>query len=918
MLRLSRASPYAILAILLLAALWIPLVHSKPPLKLPDTAPPIILAINQSNMAINVSDSILLSAQAIDYYALSWAYLITNETGIWQRNSPWWDSHWTRSIKITVDHTKVTGTLTNFPLLVKITNTDFPLHAQPNGADFAFTDPTNTTQYPHEIESYDPVNKTLIAWVRIPRLSSTQDVTLYLYYGNPTCPDQVHSKELWSEYIFVFHFANSIKSSTGNYTNANADNIPIFNAIGKIGSCINFPLSSNFFMYVPGFRTTEGAPYTLSTWISLEQTDLPLAAITQGNSTGGFALFVNNVNKIQTIAQTTAGPSYCYSSSPLQIGWNSIYNRVDPITWTQNLIINDIHEATSAVSGGIITEIKGLIIGSNITHNTFFSGNLDELRFCARALNDSWITTENTMIDSPETFLSSSAVSSQGSQMQPIYPFKLVETSSAQWANFTWDNPQITPGRTIGWRILFQDTSGNQNQTTISSFRIFGSTPPMPQGPNSALIGSIVTFTIQSNNIDDLYYQMDYGDGSPLNWIYLMPEVPQNITHIWEQSGVYEIRVRTQDNSGAISSWSPPATIAIIDKTPLTLTIPKTVVEGDEFNVTVTTDGHPIAGVVIRFMSILRTTNASGVASFTAPSASRTQTYPVTTSFPGYNVNNQTIIVTPTVPDASTGWIYGSVTNSTGADLRNVQVCANSSTDGINRCAFSDDAGRYAIPVPPGTYTIEASKIGYETGLLSEVVVNALDAVEVNVALSPTTIINRPSGNQDLIEAVIDAGVVAEKIAGRLDMGASGTFSVTSYDETFSASMVRFVKGTMSFMVSDTEAAGAIIATRLVDLGGVDDVSVLVDGRLVPQVSISELMAADNGSAAYARVIDVVDGQTVVYCLVYLPHFSSHTVEIRSVLQAAGSEALVLYLGVAVVMAFIVVLPIVVVERRRR
>ena len=237
----------------------------------------------------------------------------------------------------------------------------------------------------------------------------------------------------------------------------------------------------------------------------------------------------------------------------------------------------------------------------------------------------------------------------------------------------------------------------------------------------------------------------------------------------------------------------------------------------------------------------------------------------------------------------------------------------------MNRCTFSDDTGRYTIPVSPGVYTIEASKTGYTTVARSEVTVNVHDAIEENFILTPVSIVEGPSGSQDLMEAVIDAGVVAQKIAGRLDVNASDTFSFISYDETFSASMVRLAEGTVAFIVSDTEASGAIFAAHFVDLGGVDDVSVLVDGRVASQVSVSELMAADNGLAAYARVIDVVDGQTVVYCLVYLPHFSSHTIEIRSVLHAAASGGLLpVYLGVAAMAAVFVVVPIVVVERKRR
>ena len=257
MVRFSTKTASTIAITLLITILLIPIGQSR------DTTPPTIITIAQSATAIHPSDTIRLCAKASDDTALSWAYLVTNETGVWQPTSSWWNSDWTRSIKITVDHTKVAGTLTNFPLLVKITNTDFPIHAQPNGADFVFTDPTNTTQYPHEIDSYDLNSSTLIAWVCIPRLSTTQDTTLYLYYGNPTCPDQEHCNETWSDYLLVYHFSNNIINSCNNTYSIYYEN-PRFD-IGKIGSSINLIAKPSIFDH--HFRLITDTSYTVSAWI---------------------------------------------------------------------------------------------------------------------------------------------------------------------------------------------------------------------------------------------------------------------------------------------------------------------------------------------------------------------------------------------------------------------------------------------------------------------------------------------------------------------------------------------------------------------------------------------------------------------------------------------------------------------------
>jgi len=51
-------------------------------------------------------------------------------------------------------------------------------------------------------------------------------------------------------------------------------------------------------------------------------------------------------------------------------------------------------------------------------------------------------------------------------------PMKMEENNQWQWSNFTWQNLNIPTGTTVGWRIYYQDTSGNVNYTDIMAFSI--------------------------------------------------------------------------------------------------------------------------------------------------------------------------------------------------------------------------------------------------------------------------------------------------------------------------------------------------------------------------------------------------------------------------------------------------------------
>jgi len=51
-------------------------------------------------------------------------------------------------------------------------------------------------------------------------------------------------------------------------------------------------------------------------------------------------------------------------------------------------------------------------------------------------------------------------------------PIKMQENDQWQWSNFTWRNPFILAGTTVGWRIYYSDTNGNINCTDVMNFTI--------------------------------------------------------------------------------------------------------------------------------------------------------------------------------------------------------------------------------------------------------------------------------------------------------------------------------------------------------------------------------------------------------------------------------------------------------------
>jgi len=113
----------------------------------------------------------------------------------------WYDSLWRYRQKITILASRVSGsgTLTNFPLLVTHASVDLNLfeQAQGNGNDILFTKDDHTTKLSHEIEQYDTNTDHVAIWVKIPELSGSVDMDIYMYYANLSAGNQENATNVW-------------------------------------------------------------------------------------------------------------------------------------------------------------------------------------------------------------------------------------------------------------------------------------------------------------------------------------------------------------------------------------------------------------------------------------------------------------------------------------------------------------------------------------------------------------------------------------------------------------------------------------------------------------------------------------------------------------------------------------------------
>ena len=194
-----------------------------------------------------------------------------------------WYANWNFRKPIT-NHFSCSGDLTNFPLLVTVSNdSDLQAHASNNGYDIIFTLAANTNKLDHEIEYYS--NGTLIVWVKMPLLSASvsESNILFMYFDKNKSINPANASNVWTaEYKGVWHFSEvagvSVYDSSSNNAAGSADTGVTFNTNGKIGKCfwfdgINPDITFSDTADYDNFDPVLNQDFTISAWVNTTAAD---------------------------------------------------------------------------------------------------------------------------------------------------------------------------------------------------------------------------------------------------------------------------------------------------------------------------------------------------------------------------------------------------------------------------------------------------------------------------------------------------------------------------------------------------------------------------------------------------------------------------------------------------------------------
>jgi len=332
----------------------------------------------------------------------------------------WFDYDW---------NYRKTITITNFPVLVSLTDSDFVGKAQDDGDDFVFTSYSGNEILKHEIESYASTTGTIVAWVKLPTISSTTDTLIQMYYGNASVSSQEQASDVWDEnYMGVWHLGEA--TSTNRYDSSGMDNtLTDYNNVGqysgKMGYAADFEASNSTHLKrestdLNGLNINgTNQEITISAWIWRESDtggNEGVAGMWEyGDNERQYLLNISDDNPIFSLSNdgdSGDGSNHDWvlgSNEATTSAWHYIVSRYDG---TYLAIMHNEQLNISDYDYSIINNSKspfgvGSYFNSGVSAQ-HFDGRIDEVRVSNVARSLGWTETEYNNQNSPSTFLTAS------------------------------------------------------------------------------------------------------------------------------------------------------------------------------------------------------------------------------------------------------------------------------------------------------------------------------------------------------------------------------------------------------------------------------------------------------------------------------------------------------------------------------
>lgn len=402
----------------------------------------------------------------------------------------WYNSSWKYRKNIAFDNSAQAENLTNVPVLVKLTSTNFDFtKAQSGGQDIRFTDSDGTTALSYEIEKWDNSGQTAWVWVKVPQVnaSSTTD-NIYVYYGNAAASDGQSVTGTWhSSYTSVWHLKETGNGTASEYldstTNAlsgqggggTLSSVPSASTSGKIGNSQYF--ANDDYILIPSESSFDfdNTTFAVSGWIKTTANTQMVLTKNSNGSSGGWLVDISG-NKIRGTIKGSAGGSAAVRSSSTSIN-NGAWHYFNIVFTT---------DTTTSASNDVLVYVDGVLDQGSITRDgtlygsvstavnigrrggatAYLTGDLDDIRVSNATRSASWVAAQYKMgIDTYNTFTAEEAqVLTPGTLTSSIYDTQ----QSSAWGVLTY--AVTTPANTTASvKVRTSDSASMAGATAFSS-----------------------------------------------------------------------------------------------------------------------------------------------------------------------------------------------------------------------------------------------------------------------------------------------------------------------------------------------------------------------------------------------------------------------------------------------------------------
>jgi len=333
----------------------------------------------------------------------------------------WYDGTWTYRKKISVDPQKVGSTTTaylnNFPMLVSVIDSDLKVTgsggkvASSTAGDIIFTAGDGITLLDFEIEKYVSTTGEMVAWIKIPFLSSTSTTPIYMYVGNTGAAYLQNAPGVWdSNFKGVWHLLSngttvSVDDSTGVNSGTNVG-APLA-IVAKIDGGVSYDGTSNYTI-TPAMGSMS--QFTISMWVKpTGASDEAFISKYFNDGTGNSDWLMQVVTNRPAFQTWVGGYQNLIGDTVIPSGvWTQVVYTFDA-SFVKRIYINgSVDPSTYTLGAAVDTHSQPVGFGAyNLGWAyTKKAGNMDEIRISSSVRSADWIKTEYNNQSNPNTFYS--------------------------------------------------------------------------------------------------------------------------------------------------------------------------------------------------------------------------------------------------------------------------------------------------------------------------------------------------------------------------------------------------------------------------------------------------------------------------------------------------------------------------------